>query len=134
MHRDAADVAFAIDTAAQQHAAGVDAHAHVEARVAVGGLHVGTQDPAQFEQREAAMHGTFGGVLAGHFDVGLGVSAYMLFSLNQPQWRNEHTALAGLPTATTAAQSDGFANFPGETTAGSFVLAIVPGLDVRYAF
>ncbi|MFO0739501.1 MAG: PEGA domain-containing protein [Labilithrix sp.] len=76
----------------------------------------------------------FGGVLAGHFDVGLGVSAYMLFSLNQPQWRNEHTALAGLPTATTAAQSDGFANFPRETTAGSFVLAIVPGLDVRYAF
>lgn len=73
-----------------------------------------------------------------HLELGFGIAAHLLFSLNQPEWRNEHTALAGLPNAVNATQSaketDGFANFPRETTAGSFILAIVPGLDVRYAF
>jgi hypothetical protein len=69
-----------------------------------------------------------------HLELGVGIAAQLLFSLNQPEWRNQHTALAGLPNAINATQSDGFANFPRETTAGSFILAIVPGLDVRYAF
>lgn len=72
--------------------------------------------------------------LGGHFEVGVGVAGNLMLSLNQPQWRNEETALAGLPNATTAKETDGFASFPQESTAGSFLVSLVPGVDVRYAF
>ena len=58
--RDAADAAVSVHPAAQQHGAGVDAHAHVEASVAVRGQHFCTQHAAEFEQRQPAVHGAFG--------------------------------------------------------------------------
>jgi len=72
--------------------------------------------------------------LGSHFDVGVGVAGNLMLSLNQPEWRNQQTALAGLPNATASNQSDGFASFPQESTAGSFIVSLVPGVDVRYAF
>ena len=62
--RDAADAAVGIDPAAEQHAAGVDADAHVEAVVAVRAPDLGAERPAELEQREAAAHGALGVVLA----------------------------------------------------------------------
>ena len=63
--RDAADGALGIDAAAQQHAAGVDADAHVEAYVAVRGLHFAAEHAAELEQRQTAAHRALGIVLAG---------------------------------------------------------------------
>ena len=61
---DAADAAVGIDAAAEQHAAGVDADAHVEAGVAVRGLHFGAERLAEFEQRQPATHRALGVVFA----------------------------------------------------------------------
>ena len=61
---DAADAAFGIDAAAEQHAAGVDADADVEAVVAVLALHFGAERAASREQGQAAAHGALGIVFA----------------------------------------------------------------------
>ena len=63
--RDAADAAVGIDAAAEQHTAGVDADANIEAVVAVRGLHLGAEHLAEFEQGQAAAHGALGVVFAG---------------------------------------------------------------------
>ena len=61
---DAADAAFGIDAAAEQHVAGVQADANVEAAVAVGALDLGAKGAALGEQRQAAAHGALGVVFA----------------------------------------------------------------------
>ena len=63
--RMAADVAFGVHAAAQQHAAGVDAYADVEAGVAVTGQDFCAKGSAQLQQRQAAVHGALGVVFAG---------------------------------------------------------------------
>ena len=63
--RDAADAAIGIDAAAEQHAAGVDADADVEAVVAVRRPHFGAERLAELEQGQAAAHGALGVVFAG---------------------------------------------------------------------
>ena len=56
--------AFGIHAAAEQHAAGVDADAHVEAVVAVGCAAPPRRAPALVEQRQAAAHRALGVVFA----------------------------------------------------------------------
>ena len=58
--RVAAYRALGVHAAAQQHAAGVDAHPHVEAVVAVHGLHLPAYAAAFGQQRQAAAHGAIG--------------------------------------------------------------------------
>ena len=65
VHGDAANAAVGIDAAAEQHAAGVDADADVEAGVTVRSLHFGAERLAEFEQGQAAAHGALGIVFAG---------------------------------------------------------------------
>ena len=65
VHRDAANAAVGIDPAAEQHAAGVDADADVEAVVTVRSPHFGAERLAELEQGQAAAHGTLGIVFAG---------------------------------------------------------------------
>ncbi len=61
---NATDAAVGVDPAAQQHAAGVQAHAHIEAGVAVGGEYFRAECLAQFEQGQTAAHGALGVVFA----------------------------------------------------------------------
>ena len=61
---EAADAAFAIDAAAEQHVAGVDADADAEAAVAMRRLHLGAERLSFGQQREAAAHGALGIVFA----------------------------------------------------------------------
>ena len=65
VHRDAANAAFGIHAAAEQHAAGVDADADVEGVVTVRSPHFGAEHLAELEQGQAAAHGTLGIVFAG---------------------------------------------------------------------
>ena len=65
VHRDAADAALGVDAAAEQHTAGVDADAHVEAGVAVPPQHLRPFAPALLEQGEAGEHRPFRVVLLG---------------------------------------------------------------------
>ena len=64
VHRDAANAAIGIHPAAEQHAAGVDADADVEGVVTVRSPHFGAECLAEFEQGQAAAHGTLGIVFA----------------------------------------------------------------------
>jgi hypothetical protein len=106
VHRDAADGAFGIHAAAQQHAAGVDAHADVEAGVLVGRKHFGAEHFAHFQQGHAAVHGAFGVDFARiiRTEGGLDVAAGLL----------QHLAAVGLHDGRAARQgvvhhrADGF--------------------------
>ena len=61
---DAADAGVAVDAAAEQHAAGVDAHAHAEARMAMTLQHLLAERAALGQQCQPAAHGAHGVVLA----------------------------------------------------------------------
>ena len=63
----AADAAFGIHPTAQQHAARVQPHAHIEARVPVRGQHFGAQRAAFGQQRQAGVHGALGVVFVRAF-------------------------------------------------------------------
>ena len=65
VHRDAANAAIGIHAAAEQHAAGVDADANVEAFVTVRRPHFGAERLAEVEQGQAAAHGALGVVFLG---------------------------------------------------------------------
>ena len=64
--RQATNAAFAVDAAAEQDAAGVDADTHPEAGVAMSRLHLLADGPALGQQGEAAVHRALGIVFA-HF-------------------------------------------------------------------
>lgn len=68
--------------------------------------------------------------LGSHVELGAGVAVLALLSLEQPAWRNEQTVLAAPP----GQQGDGVGTFARESIAGSFILGVVPGVDVRYSF
>ena len=76
--------------------------------------------------REARVAKRFGT----HFEAGVGVSVLALLALDAPSWQNEQSPLAAPP----GQQGDGVGTFPRETIAGSFILGLLPGVDLRYAF
>ena len=68
--------------------------------------------------------------LGRHLAIGAGVSVLALVALDQPAWRNDQPVLAAPP----GQQGDGVATFAAEKTAGSFLLNVVPSVDLRYLF
>jgi hypothetical protein len=63
--------------------------------------------------------------LGGHIEVSVGVEGLLLFGLSSPSW-DETLGIFGA--------RDGYATFPKDTLAGSFIGVILPGLGARYDF
>ena len=73
----------------------------------------------------AAPEVRIGKKLGDHLELNAGVTVLVLAALERPQWSDQQPVLAG---------NDGLAKFGSQPTAGSFLLAAVPGIGARYAF
>jgi hypothetical protein len=62
---------------------------------------------------------------ADHFELTASVQALMLIALSQPKFDN---------TIELAAADDGIGTYPDESLMGSFVIGVVPGVNLRYDF
>ena len=66
--------------------------------------------------------------LGTRLEISLGVEAHMLLGLSVPSW-NAGTLVQTGPSGT---QGDGLGAFPSQTLAGSFAIAVMPGVGLRY--
>jgi hypothetical protein len=63
--------------------------------------------------------------LGDHLEVNAGATVLVLAALERARWKDEQPVIAA---------RDGFATFGSQPTAGGFLLAVVPGIGLRYAF
>ncbi len=87
------------------------------------------REPARAVGEIGVQGGAIGRAIAKNFEVNLGVETLLMSALAKPTWSDGTSIVAG-----GSGRGDGLATFGDQSTAGSVLVLVAPGVGARYDF